>query len=423
MRRMLSHIFGVGVEATAAAGAAPARRGITRRRFTQATAAAGAGLAVIALTSCSSDESTSSEGEPQVVTDDSQIIAVLDGDYESADANLSASSSWTLPLGTMLFHNGGNGWAAAMLTPESASSVNTLGALSLSTGKLSTLVSTATMGASYSFFDVRCSDSVYAWVEINYGDRSWVLLGQSFSNGALSGSPVQLDDGDVDWEPPRFTVWESSVIWEKMPLSTGGKSSKASHCYIWTVGGEEGVEIWESQGRFATTPRIAGSTLTIVPRVRNDSGVYYGLTALDITSSTFDQVDQLVLPRSVSPFDATYMNGMFVFSIEASYSGVGSLGNMGTFIGSEGGPYRYVRREPLAQVAANGAKYLVKVQSSFYVIDTDAETYAALGAPDRSVDYGDYPATEGLGSQVLTYATVRDDSGLPASVTARVFAL
>lgn len=420
---------GSAAEKSPAAGASPAaapvRGCITRRRFTQgAVAAAGAGMAAIALSSCSSNNSSQeSTGDPQVVTDNSQIVGVLDGDYESADNPLSASSSWSLPLGTMLFHNGGNTWSAAMLTPESASSVNTLGVLSLSSGKLSTLLDAATQGAAYSFFDVRCSDQVFAWIEINYADRSWVLIGQALSNGALSGSPVQLDSGDADWEPPRLTVWNSSVIWQKMPLASGGRTSSASHCYIWTVGADKGEEVYTSHGRFATTPRIAGSVLTIAPRVRTDEGVYYGMTALDITSSTYDQIDQLVLPRSVSPFDATYMNDQFVFSIEASYSSVGSLGNMGTFIGREGGPYQYVRREPLAQVAGNGTRYLIKSQSSHFVVDTEAKTYAVLTSPDRSLDYGDYPATEGTGSQFLTYATVRDDKGIPAGVTARVFAI
>lgn len=41
------------------------------------------------------------------------------------------------------------------------------------------------------------------------------------------------------------------------------------------------------------------------------------------------------------------MGDTFVFSIEATYSGVGSLGNMGTYIGNEGGPYLFLSREPL----------------------------------------------------------------------------
>lgn len=407
--------------------AAPVPRGggVTRRRFTQgAIAAAGAGMAAIALSSCSSDESVKqTTGDPQVVTDSSQIVAVLDGDYESSDSAPAASSSWSLPLGTVLFHSGGCSHAAAMLTPESSSSVNTLAALSLSSGGLTTLVGGASQGASYSFFDVRCSDQVFAWIEIDYTDRSWVLIGQGLSNGALSGSPVQLDSGDSDWEPPRFTVWNASVIWQKMPLSTGNKSTSSSKCYIWTVGGQEGEEVYTSSGRFATSPRVSGSVLTIAPRVHEDDGVYYGMTALDLTSSSYDRVDQLVLPRTVSPFDATYMNDQFVFSIEASYSNAGSLGNMGTFIGREGGPYQYIRREPLAQVSGNGQRYLVKSQASHFVVDTEAKTYAVITSADRSLDYGDYPATEGASAQVLTYATVRNETGIPASVTARMFQL
>ena len=409
MFRTLDNLFdrARGARGRSGAGECRPQTGVTRRRFVRGTvAAAGAGMAAIALSSCSSGgDSQQEDGEPQVVTDSSQIVAVLDGDYENVSNSLSASSTWSLPLGTMLFHNGGNTWAAAMLTPESATSVNTVGVLSLSSGNLTTLLDVASLGASYSFFDVRCSDQVYAWIEINYTDGSWVLLGQGLSNGALYGSPVQLDSGDSDWEPPRFTVWNSSVIWQKMPLASGNRTTEYSHCYIWTVGSSE------------------GSVLTIVPRVREGSGVYYGMTAVDITSSSYDQIDQLVLPRTVSPFDATYMNDQFVFSIEASYSGVGSLGNMGTFIGKEGGPYLYLRREPLAQVAGNGSRYLVKSQASHFVIDTEAQSYAVLTSPDRSIDYGDFPATEGASSQFLTFATVRDDTGVPASVTARVFSI
>ena len=57
------------------------------------------------------------------------------------------------------------------------------------------------------------------------------------------------------------------------------------------------------------------------------------------------------------------------------------------------------------------------------MVDTEAETYATLRAPDRSVDYGDWPASEGACDRFLTYATVRNDRGIPESVVARVFNL
>lgn len=397
--------------------------GITRRRFTVGSlVAAGAATAAISLSSCSNDSGNTSTGEPQVVTDDSQIIAVMDGDYESAECPYAASATYTLPLGTILHHSGG-AWAAAMMTPESSQHVNTLGVLSLSSGNLVTLREDPVQGTGYGFFDVCCSDGVFAWVEINYTDRSWVLWGQAYGSGMLTGEPVQLDSGDADWEPPYFCAWDQSVIWQKMPLATGSQSAEDSHCYQWSVGGDEGRELWTSHGRFATTPRVADGILTITPRVLDDEGVYYGMTALDISDGGSSQRDQLVLPRSVAPFEALYVNDTFVFAIEASYDGRGSLGNMGTFIGREGGPYVYVRREPSACPAIHGSRYLIKSQSSHIVVDTDAQTFATLRAPDRSVDYGDWPASEGAVDQFLSYATIRNSQGIPESVTARVFAL
>ena len=136
--------------------------------------------------------------------------------------------------------------------------------------------------------------------------------------------------------------------------------------------------------------------MTISPRVRNDEGVYYGITAIDLTDGNNTKRAQLVLPSSVSPFEAVYMGDTFVFSIEAAYSGVGSLGNMGTYIGNEGGPYLFLSREPLACAAGKKNKYLVKVQASHFLIDTSAKTYGSLLSPDRALEYGDYPVTAGL---------------------------
>ena len=56
-------------------------------------------------------------------------------------------------------------------------------------------------------------------------------------------------------------------------------------------------------------------------------------------------------------------------------------------------------------------------------MDTEAETYATLLAPDRSVDFGDWPASEGVVDRFLSYATIRNDQGVPEHVVARVFNL
>ena len=400
-----------------------ARHKFTRRRFVGGAVAGTAALAAISLTGCSSDDgetdTTEATGEPQVITDDSKIVDVFD-EYESADSTLEATYTWTLPLGTVLFHSEGS-WSAAMFAPESALHVNTLGVVSLVEGTTVTLVEDPLNGSGYEFYDVRCGSGVFAWVEEDFGTGDWMLIAQEFSEGALTGDPVELDSGDEDWEPAKFATTGSSVIWLKMPLASGDKSTENSHCYRWKVGNSSGKDLYESPGRFATAPRVSDGVLTISPRVNASDGTYYGMTAIDLDDASV--IERLVMPESVKPFEATYMNSQFAFSVEANYGYGGSLGNMGTYTGNEGGPFISVSREPLACVVGKGSTYFVKVKSSHYAVDTDAETYAVLSAPSKTLDYGDYPASEGTTDRLVTYATVRGDDGTPESVCMRVFDL
>ena len=396
------------------------KNGITRRGFVLGGAAAGAATL---LAGCSSKTGTSDDaaGEPQVVKDDSKIVSITD-EYEAVDIDLKPTASWTLPLGTLLCYCDGD-VSAAMMAPASAQHANTLGVLSLSDGSLTTLVEDPIEGTGYAFYDVRATDNVFAWIEMNYASSAWKLYAQGLSGVSRTGDAVELDRGGKDYDPPLFTAYGSSVIWYKMPASGGSKTSSDSYCYRQSLDESKPETIWKSTGRFASAPRVSDGILTISPRVRNDEGVYYGMTAIDLTDGNNTKRAQLVLPSSVSPFEAVYMGDTFVFSIEATYAGVGGLGNMGTYIGNEGGPYLFLSREPLACAAGRKNKYLVKVQASHFLIDTSAKTYGSLLSPDRALEYGDYPATAGKSDAFLTYATVRNSQGIPEAVTARLFSL
>lgn len=396
------------------------KNGISRRGFVLGGAAAGAATV---LAGCSKKTGTSDDaaGEPQVIKDDSKIISITD-EYEAVDIDLEPAASWTLPLGTLLYYCDGD-YAAAMMAPASALHANTLGVLNLGDGSLTTLIEDPIEGTGYAFYDVRAGDGVFAWVEMNFANSSWKLYAQNLSGASLSGDVVELDRGGKDYDPPLFTAFGSSVIWYKMPSAGGNKTSSDSFCYRRSLDESKTEVIWKSTGRFASAPRASDGILTISPRVRNDEGVYYGITAIDLTDGNNTKRAQLVLPSSVSPFEAVYMGDTFVFSIEAAYSGVGSLGNMGTYIGNEGGPYLFLSREPLACAAGKKNKYLVKVQASHFLIDTSAKTYGSLLSPDRALEYGDYPATAGKSDSFLTYATVRNSQGIPETVSARLFSL
>ena len=260
---------------------------------------------------------------------------------------------------------------------------------------------------------------------------------------ASRGVDVSSYQGDIDWQQVydsgvRFAVvraggmyYGSGELYTDDNFIKNIEGARAAGLRVGayffsqaiTVDEAKAEAIWKSTGRFACAPRVSDGILTISPRVHNDEGVYYGMTAIDLADGNNTKRAQLVLPSSVSPFEAVYMGDTFVFSIEATYSGVGSLGNMGTYIGNEGGPFLFLSREPLACAAGRKNKFLVKVQASHFLIDTSAKTYGSLLSPDRALEYGDYPATAGKSDAFLTYATVRNSQGIPETVTARLFSL
>lgn len=132
---------------------------------------------------------------------------------------------------------------------------------------------------------------------MNFASSSWKLYAQNLSGASLSGDVVELDRGGKDYDPPLFTTFGSSAIWYKMPSAGGNKTSSDSFCYRRSLDESKAETIWKSTGRFASAPRVSDGILTISPRVRNDEGVYYGITAIDLTDGNNTKRAQLVLPR------------------------------------------------------------------------------------------------------------------------------
>ena len=275
-------------------------------------------------------------------------------------------------------------------------------------------------------YSVACSDSVYAWVELDMITRSWSLFASAFSNGALTGETKTLWQADSNWDPAPVACSGTSVIWQVQPSTSGNKTAETSYCYLWTVGSSDAQAVVESPGRFATTPTVCGDWVVLAPRVRASEGTYYGVTAYTVDDGLKTKVDQIVMPASVKPFRACRMGEKFVVSVEANYSSGGLLGNMGTYIGSsDGSDFLYLSREPFECAAAgkNGI-YFIKSRSSYIVVNANDQTYSVLSSVDRSVDYGEYPARVGECNTFATFSSVKDaTTGYPASVIVRTFPL
>lgn len=405
------------------------RHSITRRGLFKAGAAAGTVAAVIgAVSGCG--RNTQGESKSPTVVNDKSADYVIDpktnkSKYKSSDSSLKASTEYTIATGNVL-HPGEGTWLPVTTAGSSATPMVKGSALSIKTGELAEVVSAThtSNDSNMVIYDVRCSDSVYAWSELDLLTHRWCLYAAKFDDGAISGDISTLWRANKNYDPPLFAVTGERVIWLVMPSTSGTKTAKSSVCYVWSLGDSKARAAIESPGRFATEPAVSDGTVTLTPRVRADKGTYYGITAYKVSDSLSKQVDQLVLPSTVKPMNAVRIGDDFAFSIEASYDAGGLLATMGSYIGHGNGPFVTLAREPYAPIAGKDGTYVVKSRSSYFVIDTDKRKYSVLSAKNRCVDYGEYPASIGSVDDFVTFSTVKDqDTGLPTSVSVRVFSL
>lgn len=392
----------------------------TRRGFIRGVGAATvAGATIGLLPGCTNPEQEDAP-EPMVVESDRAIDILKE--YEEVDLQLTERDTWTIPLGSVL-HEAEGTWAAVTQAGSSATPMVKGCALSIDEGKLMEVVP-KTMGDSHTvvIYDTRCSDEVYAWVELDFLSHEWTLYAARFNKGALDGNATTLWQADANYDPPGFACTGNTVLWQVMPSLSGNKTSEKSYCYLWRNGDQNAQAVVESPGRFATAPSVSGSIVVLTPRVRANKGVYYGVTAYSKDDGLANVVDQLVMPQTVRPFYATRVGDRFAVSIEASYSSGGMFGTMGTYIGTSSGPFASLAREPSSNVAGNNDMFVIKSRTSYFVVDVKKATYSILTAANRSVDYGEYPVRIGQTSDFVTFATVKDEaSGYPASVTVRSF--
>lgn len=395
----------------------------TRRSFLKGAAASSiAAIATVGVLSGCTHSDDEETPEPVVVDEDS-AESILDS-FESVDLALTEEASWSFPLGNVL-HPAEGTWLPVTTAGSSATPMVKGSALSLESGQLVEVVSQPLgTAATTVIYDARCSDYVYAWVELDLQTRAWALYAASFSGGALDDDPVSLWEGDADYDPAALAVADRTVIWQVQPSTSGSKTAELSHCYVWHLGDSEAKAAIESSGRFATPPTVSGDVVVISPRVRPDEGVFYGVTAYSLSDDLATRVDQLVMPQNVRPFRATRVGERFAVSVEASYSTGGLLGQMGTYVGTAEDGFFRLNREPSETPCGNGDTVIIKSLASYFVVDLAKRQYAVLGSADRAVDYGDYPARAGECDLFATFATVKDaDTGYPATVAVRTFRL
>lgn len=395
----------------------------SRRTFLKGMAATGAGVvAATSLAGCknaASPDGTSALAP--VVVDESSGTSVTDAfTYTDSMAQLTQVGEWTLPLGAIPRPASGN-WIPVLLPATLASSVVQAAAFSLASATLVPLFTQPISQAmQYELFELAGSDSLMCWVELEMNTRSWNLYAQTFANGALAGTPQLLMSKDGSWEPPHPVVSGTTVVWQVLPTMAGPHSKEKSVAYVWDGKGEP-RSFLESSGKFATTPFLANNICTLTPRAEGTNQVFYALANYDLT--TFSAKEQLLLPQSIKPFSASWIQNQFVFQIAATYATGGLLAKMGTYITEDNNAFTYIAREPIAPVAYAKGVYIVKNQASCIEVDKASATYSVLAAANRSVAWGEFPLRTGEASDFLTFACVKNyDTGMSEAVKLRRFA-
>lgn len=400
--------------------------GVTRRTFALGTAAVAAVAGAVSFIGSrlfggggkkGDDPST----EPVVV--DSGDATSITEEFEQVDAiRLQLRASYDLPLGSILAPAEGQ-WLPVVQQGATSAAMCSAAAFRMSDGAQVVVVPQPIKTTPNALIlDVRCSDSVYAWSEVDIADRSWTLYASAWRDGVLTGQASTLWEGDANWDPPAFVCTGDQVLWQVQPALTGEKTAEFSSLYRWRSGDSSAEKVYESQGRFACEPAVGNSTVTIVPRVSGEGGgVYYGITALDKTDLS-KVVDTLVMPQSVRPYRACRIGDVFAFSVEATYGTGGLLSNMGYYLGTSTGHITWLSREPAASVWGYDGAYVFKARASYIVYDSYSSQFSVLVAADHAVDYGEYPASSGDTPGFVTFATIKDSgTGYPAKVLVRVY--
>ncbi len=353
-----------------------------------------------------------------------------------------------LPYGTLVFASDDT-WAACLIPTEEAKPLTQVGLLSLTSGTCNVLIKKAVgQDEGFEIYDVRACSGGIIWAEADIMDGLWRVYSATTDGGSI-GEPVLLEEGDGNWEMPTLAASAGYAWWQLLPHLNGELTTENSKLKRAPFGSSATEEVYLSNGRMCTPVYAAAGGVVITPRAQT-SGTYYQLTYIDASGKP---VDALVLPSSMKPIEAGYGPKGFTFAFDAIYNYGGGIANLGTYtsasaagvtanvrasaaataeaIAAEGesaaenpapapvselvesGAEKYSHgtwfrfpRTPTAAPAWCGKWFIVKSTTAVCGVDLENRQYFTLEVKSGSDDYGDYLATTGDRSRIVTYSNI-----------------
>ncbi len=330
------------------------------------------------------------------------IDAFTEVPYEDC---VSLIGNFRMPYGTLVWAD--NSTVAACLEPtDTASPLTTVSLLFLSTGNNPTVLDAA-QGAEegYEIYDVRCSADGMIWTEANIFENTWRIYTARL-DGAEVGGIVKVDEGDGNWLTPSIAAVDTSAFWQVVPTADGEYAKEAAVLKRSTFGSSDVSVAYTSKRAFATRVTPVDGGVVITPRADSTS-VYYQLTYL--SSKDGSMIDQMTLPASMAPREASYGETGFSFAFDSIYSYGGGIANLGTYTPfTKPAPYGYhdlswfhFGRTPSAPPAWCGSWLAIKSSRALCGIDLASRTYFLIDIPSATDTYGEYLVSSGTNDAIV----------------------
>jgi hypothetical protein len=370
-----------------------------------AIAVIGGGVAVAVRTS-----SEDAEVESIEVAEDA-VFTLDDCTSQDYSEVVKQTAEVQLPYGSLVWAGARSSYAACLTPTDSSSPLTQAGVIDLSTGTATTLVSSPmTATRNYDIYDVRCSDSGIIWVEANSWTDEWAVWQARMSGGSM-GTPLMVASGGGDVRIPSVAAVGSHAFWQLAP-SDNDDAATESVLMTSEFGSDEASEVYRCEGSMATEPYATADGVVITPHPA-ESTSYYQLTYID--ADTMQVADTMVLPSSMTPLEAGYVDGRFTFSFDSIYNYGGGIANLGTYTttdesdsGQTGEWFRF-DRTPTAAPAWCGDWFIVKSTTAIAGVDLATRVTFTLPVPDDCESFGDYLASTGTGDTIVGYADVKTD--------------
>lgn len=390
---------------------------LTRRNLLIGAAAVGGIAAIgggISLASSALDNDSSNQVS---YIDVPENAVEQQGDYtliENYTDYVQLTGSYNLPYGTLVWADN-NSVAACLIPTETASPLNTVSLLYLSSGN-TTSVLDAAQGASEGFeiLDVRCSENGLIWTESNPYQSRWRIYTAALSNGSAANIQ-QVDEGDSNWLMPSLAAISNTAFWQMSPNSSGEASSEPAVLKAVSFGSTDVQTVYSSKRSFATRLTAATDGVVITPRADSTS-VHYQLTK--ISADSLQAVDQMTLPSSMTPDIVGYGSSGFSFGFTSIYNYGGGIANLGTYTprsAVQENNYNNLSwfrfsRTPITSPCWCGNWFIVKSTTSLSGVHFASKSYFAIDIVSGADTYGEQLVSSGSCSSFVGLTQVIDDT-------------